>query len=315
MKMVKSTNINVLNKMPYLKEKILEYFGNRNVSVYAMEESNQLYFVIKCGKEGLLVNDNGETYRFRESVFGGLSRICRGSYYVYPSIEGLDEFGIETRNEVTCENENGIASSLVVLPSSFDDSHFNSRVSFTQVNEKENISCEINFEYMNGVNNKLHNGLLNRIESVEINHDAKKGCYIRPGFVPSRIEYYGKSIIDSDTLNYSFVSFNENGIWNTLKEGSYHLYNGQSYLVRFTKFGFMTPGGTLTELPWPFVDYKKEDNILEYISSLGFETEIPRPLLDAYNNEDKEMTLLKMFLSNVEEYEKDKELRKVLKIG
>ena len=52
-----------------------------------------------------------------------------------------------------------------------------------------------------------------------------------------------------------------------------------------------------TELPWPFSRYYKEEEMMDYLESLGFKTSIPEVFIKVFNGEDEDINLLKNFVS------------------
>lgn len=291
----------VLQKMPYLRKTIKDTFGDKKVTFYSYMADDKLGFIIMSIGKGLLINSNGENIKFKNSMTGHLRQIEKNDYIIRPRIEYDLGDDYSTKSDVSLIDMNGNESSLMILPS-YNDENYKNRVCFVQSNKDNSMTCEINYDYM-ADDNIIYPGLLNRIESVHLIKDLNsKGFPTRVGLLSKRLMVYSRRELDCDTLNYSFVSFNEHGILKTLMNGSYNLYK-TNYIVRYCKMG-MSLDKTLVELPWPISSYKKEEDIIKLVSDYGFMVTIPKELIDVYNNQDQDIVLLQEFLDKRDKQKK-----------
>ena len=312
MELLNINNEAVLKKMPYLKGKIRDNFGDKAVSLYSFIDNSELGFIIMCVGRGLLIKSDGSSIKFKKSFTGALSELEKNEYLIKPRVEYEMEDDCITTTDVSLKDKEGVVSSLSILPS-YNEDVYRSRVCYSQYIEDNDVYCEINYDYSS--DDIIYPGLLKNIESVHIIRDAnRKGISCGSGFVPNRMQIYSRANIDSDTLNYTFVSFNEHGVFNTLMNGSYQLFNGAGYITRYCKLGFMTSSRQLVELPWPLCNYIKEEDILEWITNNGFRNSIPEELINLYNNNDKDVILLQDFLANLDKYKNNNKVRKYLRI-
>ena len=305
MEFINVSNKAVTSRMPFLKRKIKDTFGDKGVSLYSLLYNEELLFIIMCTGNGLLIKSNGETIKFKKGMTGALTEIEKSKYIIKPKIEyGLgDDLNIAT--DVSVVDKYGNEAGICILPSSVD-SIYGDRVCFTQYNKEKDMSCEISYDYMSG-NELIYPGLLNGIESVNIYREvSKKGISCKPGIVPSRMQMFYRNDIDNNTLNYSFVSFNEHGVFNTLLHSAYNLYDNAGYITRFCKLGFMNFNHQLVELPWPFGKYATEEEILKWVTDNGFMVDIPDELIKTFNNQDDDIILLQEFLGNLDIHKKDR---------
>ncbi len=306
--MVEFINIDneiVSSKMPFLERKIRDNFGDKGVSLYSLLVDNRLIFVIMCAGRGLLIKNTGESIKFKRSMTGSLGEVEKDRMIIKPKNDYEDE------EEFTCSVNTSIVDSagnevgICIFPS-YNDGIYSNRVCFSQYNKEKDVACEINYDY-SCEGDMIYPGLLNRVESAHIYKNVKKkGTSCRWGIVPSRIQIYSRSDIESDTLNYSFVSFNEHGILKTLVNGSYNLYNGSGYITRYCKLGFMNSKHQLVELPWPFGEYIKEEEIFSWIKENGFMVDIPDELIKVFNNQDEDVIFLQEFLKVIDAHKKDR---------
>jgi hypothetical protein len=296
----------VTRRMPYLKKKIKDNFGDKGVSLYSLLYNEELLFIIMCTGHGLLIRSNGDTIKFSKGMTGALAEVEKSKYIIKPRIDYSlgDEGSIST--DVSIVDRHGNEADICVLPSRVDDSAYPYRVCFTQFNKEKDMSCEVNYEYC-ADDGLIYPGLLTRVESVNMFRNvSKKGTFCRPGIVPSRMQMFCKNDIPCETLNYTFISFNEHGVFNTLLNGSYNLYNGAGYITRFCKLGFMNTHNQLVELPWPFGKYVTEEELLKWVQDNGFMVSVPYELIRAFNNQDDDIILLQEFLGSLDIHKKDR---------
>ena len=303
----------VTNKMPYLKKKIKDNFGDKGVSLYSLLYKEELLFVIMCTGHGLLIRSNGDTIKFRKGMTGALAEIEKSKYIIKPRINYNLGDVCDISTDVSVIDGNGNEANICVLPSIVDDTCYPYRVCFTQFNKEKDVSCEINYDYCSD-DGVIYPGLLSRLESINMFRNvSKKGTNCRPGIVPSRIQMFCKSDIPCETLNYTFLSFNEHGIYNTLLYGAYNLYGKAGYITRFCKLGFMNMGRQFIELPWPFGKYATEEEMLKWVEDNGFMTSIPDELIRAFNNQDDDIILLQEFLGSLDIHKKDRKFIRLSK--
>ena len=236
-----------------IKRKILKHFDTKPVSIYCYEDGDEYGFIVMYIGKGILIKEDNSCYEFTTGSTGKLCELNRNGYVIRPRIDFDFEDGRIATTEVSITSEDGTESSISTFPVENDD-FYRRKVSFKQYNEGKDLFCEMCYGTSN--EDKIHPGLLTTPENIYIINKASKGLGCKPGFVPRRMQMYSRSINEKDTLNYTFSSFNEKGVINTLRNGPFNLDNGSNYAVRYCKMGFMTANNELSELPWPLSDYK-----------------------------------------------------------
>ena len=306
MEFINVSNEAVTSRMPYLKKKIKDNFGDNGVSLYSLLYKEELLFIIMCTGHGLLIRSNGDTIKFSKGMTGALTEVEKSKYIIKPRINYNLGDVCDISTDVSIVDRNGNEAGICILPSYNTDGTYSYRVCFNQFSKEKDISCEMNYDYCadDGI---IYPGLLSRLESINMFRNvSKKGTYCRPGFVPSRMQMFSRSDIPCETLNYTFISFNEHGVFNTLLNGSYNLYNGAGYITRFCKLGYMDRNRRLVELPWPFGKYATEEEMLKWVEDNGFMTSVPNELIRAFNNQDDDIILLQEFLGSLDIHKKDR---------
>lgn len=312
MQLIDKNSEEVKKQMPYINGIIKEHFQDKCVYLYCYKEDDKLGFIAMCAGKGILVKGNGTCIKFQTGSTGALSRVEKNGYVLCPRIDYSTEKDFEITTTASIKDKNGNELNLCIYPSYAKDIYPN-RVCFTQYNEHKDLYCEINYNYIE--DGTISPGLINKPESIHIiSKTSKKGISCKTGFVPKRMQVYSKAIIDSETLNYTFISFNENGVFNTLKNGAYKLYDGREYITRYCKLGFMSPNRNLIELPWPLGDYKTEEEMFQMVKDNGFNETIPMELIDLVNNNDNDVNFIEGFLSIREEANNNKALRKIYRV-
>ena len=293
-------------------DRVRRIFGDKGISLYSFGNNNDLNIVIMCGGKGLLIKNDGTTIKFIKSSSGLLGKLERDEFIVKPKIEFVEDDEFKITTPVSLKDKFGNELSVCILPS-YSDKGYPKRVCYTQNNKKKDLYCEINYETLD--EDKIYPGLLTKPESVHIISQVNtKGITCSPGFVPKRMQMYSRTTVSSDTLNYLFMSFNEHGVIKTLRKGSYELFNGEGYITRYCRLSFMNSARELVELPWPFSDYKKEEEILAMIRECGFYDNVPPELINLYNDTDIDVNTVQEFLKNLEKFNQ-KKLRKYIKLG
>lgn len=295
MKLIRCDNEDIVSKVPNLFKKIEEYFGNLDVLIFVyLDDDNNMSFVCRNSTFCLLIDGN------RILPFGlddeyKLKFYTKEGYNIFPN--GLSEYGFDM---TCCNNKDGLIKAVISYPMEFE--YGNGAFSYFQYDSKKDTMCEVRYRHHyvenDGVSPIYGYYSNRRIESLYLDNNYSVRKPDTKGFIPRNNIHMEAIDFEKGSLGYSIVNISEHGFVNWLMSNEDVLNTGAE-ISRYVRSFYIKKDGTVLEPIWPFCRFFTEDDIKKVIYDNDFDTEVPKVLLDAYNNSDKDINMLEEIIDSM----------------
>lgn len=167
------------------------------------------------------------------------------------------------------------------------------------------VLCELRYQqmYNEGSFNKVYHFHTKVIDAVYIDEKYKNSKNYHVGLLPRRAKYFKSLKFDYEQIGYKLMAINEFGLTRVLHEGAYNLYKERDVL-RYIKTRFILPDGSFSDT-WPLAKQIHREEIVDLIKQYGFNSEIPKDIIDIYNGENETVKLVKDLIDKVKEVKKE----------
>ena len=286
-------NDEVLSKYPNIYQVICDVYDGNDVVVYAVLSDNSVNFICFSGEHGLYIDNRGHR-SFNIDKDYNVSAFQGNKYLVYYGDNTTfrdynnNEYKLEliSRKKELNEGYDGI----VVLTEYMPDKDLMVQLSFLHAYREVDGRHPIYSMYIHGFN------------SMYIEEEFSKKPF-KGGFLPKRVQAYGKLEYERNMLGYHLALIYENGLLEYLLKGSYNLER-DNRIKRYNKAFYLDTGGELRSLGF-LGDIYKEEDIVKIMNKYGIKDSIDKEMIALYNEEDYYLSRIKKVL-NILKKEKDK---------
>ena len=247
-------NNEVLSKYPNIYQLINDLYGLDDVIVYALLNDKSINFICFSGEHGLYIDKRG--YRsFNIDKDYNVSAFQGDKYLVYYGDNTTfrdfnnNEYKLELirRKKELNEGYEGV----VVLTEYMPDKDLMVQLSYLHVYREVDGKYPIYSLYTHGFN------------SLYIEEEFSKKQF-KGGFLPKRVQAFGKLEFDRSMLGYHLALIYENGLLEYLLKGSYYLEK-DNRITRYNKAIYLDSGGELRSLGF-LGDIIKEEEIVKIMN-------------------------------------------------
>ena len=224
---------------------------------------------------------------------------------------------ILVKDSVIFSYPNGDEARLsLVKKNKVDFEGYDGVISYQYYSEKDDTLLELQYQQMYYGNNTnrapIHEMHTQIVDGVFITRNASKYTSDNRGFLGKDFDYYSKFEFDRGMLGYVVAMITQTGLINTIMN-----YDIQSEvnakIVGYSRCVYINKDGTYTA-SWPFVAMRDGEEVEEIVRKNGFSLEIPRLMMDVYNDRDSILDKVKECLKQIIEVDKEKEDTHKLKL-
>lgn len=265
----------MLQNIPHVIELLYEIYGAKTIGLFAVVVDDELGFVGRDGGNCVFIHKDGYNhFTIKENEEIGAIRKGKLEIYFGDDVYFVDENKLEQHLELYSLSEP-------------DQDDYDGCVSYTQYNPKNDTCCEIRYQHMYREMNErpiIYSYHTEKIDCLYINEEYTKKPRPKKGILPKRAKYYTKVEFDDRELGYRITGIREYGLIDFLEKGPYELQM-ESNVIRYAKTQLIDGDGNYRDF-WPLGEQLKTEEIIELISSYGFNTKLPEELIEIYNGRD-----------------------------
>lgn len=300
----------VLLQIPNVQEYIYKIFGDKPLVLYAVLDNNRIGFIVRNFYNCLYIKNDTDGYsvipfQLTENEEIGMVMI------------GDDHFFFSDDSMYMIDKE-GIEHTLGIKAiDGFDPDNYNGFVFYAQYNKKNDTICDIRYQQMyREVDGKvpIYEYHTKKIDSVSIDEKYTKRGNNHFGIIPPRSKYFSKYEFNRDHMGYTLTALKDYGVFDVVTKGAYALHK-EDKVIRYVKAFYLQKDGNFVDL-WPFARQITDEELKDYIKSLGFRAEVPEELMAVYNGQDKIVLELQGLASQIKELGKcdDEEMCMILQL-
>ena len=301
--------IPVSSEIPNIMRYIHTAFGTDEVELYFVLDNQQNGVLVKKDHRILFLNDkNGKIESFLFDI---------DDNYELDGYSIADYDVILVKDSVIFSYPNGDEARLsLVKKNKVDFEGYDGVISYQYYSEKDDTLLELQYQQMYYGNNTnrapIHEMHTQIVDGVFITRNASKYTSDNRGFLGKDFDYYSKFEFDRGMLGYVVAMITQTGLINTIMN-----YDIQSEvnakIVGYSRCVYINKDGTYTA-SWPFVAMRDGEEVEEIVRKNGFSLEIPRLMMDVYNDRDSILDKVKECLKQIIEVDKEKEDTHKLKL-
>ncbi len=297
----------IIEKIPNIMGHVYEYFGDKEVVVYAVLDNNEVSFIVRNHNNCLYIKKEIKNYsitpfQLKEDKTIGMIKL--GDNYFYYSDEGKIYMVDKYKKEFMI--------GMKKLPHE-DIDGYDGMVYYIQYNPENDTLCDIRYQQMyrelDGIPH-IYEFHTKKIDILAIDEQYSKKGADKKGIVPKTSKYFTKYEFNSEEIGYTLTAIKDYGLLNVIVNGAYNLQKSNQ-VVRYIKTPFVHKNGDYADL-WPFTKQITTEELHELIKSYGFENVIPQVYLDFYNGQIPVVNELKSLVNEMKELEKSEDDRKCL---
>ena len=275
----------VIEQLPNIMNLVYEIFGEKDIAIFAVLDGNDLGFIARVGEDCLFINNKGDYTLFKLNENEDLLAITTEQFVVYYGdvlcfVVGDKEYSVSiNRND------------------ELDEDGYDGLVEFRQYDKSKDIMCIINYQHMYRMRDgkvPIYGFHTKRLSQVYIDEEYSKKKLKSCGFLPKTSKYYGSFSFNEGEIGYDIIAIKDYGLVSFLKRGAYDLIR-ESTIKSFSRCYTIDFSGNYRDI-WPFGRIYTEDEIKEQIESYGFLSEIPTQMLEVYNDQSKDVELIKQLV-------------------
>lgn len=297
---------NILKQLPNIFDLLYEKFKGGKINLFACrDKDDHLSFIAMSLPNCIWIDDGG----YKEFSINENFELLRyvGKDYEVMFVDGEYPNFVAKKDKMEC------TVGIVGLDEP-DDEDYTGEVYFHQYNPKTDVFCQLSYSHMyNEINGKarIYSYHTQRPSAVYIETESKKDHDREWGLVSKHISSFNRLYFERGQLGYTAIVMNEQGILNTLINGTYRLEKEDS-LRRFAKAKWMFNGQY--EDGWPFCRLYKAEELYQWVKDQGFRIDVPDELLYVYNGYDYTVESIKAALLELTDEKKREECVSVLKL-
>lgn len=308
-KVIPVTSELISSEIPNIMRYIHTAFGTDEVELYFVLDNQQNGVLVKKDHRILFLNDkNGKIESFLFDI---------DDNYELDGYSIADYDVILVKDSVIFSYPNGDEARLsLVKKNKVDFEGYDGVISYQYYREKDDTLLELQYQQMYYGNNTnrapIHEMHTQIVDGVFITRNASKYTSDNRGFLGKDFDYYSKFEFDRGMLGYVVAMITQTGLINTIMN-----YDIQSEvnakIVGYSRCVYINKDGTYTA-SWPFVAMRDGEEVEEIVRKNGFSLEIPRLMMDVYNDRDSILDKVKECLKQIIEVDKEKEDTHKLKL-
>ena len=288
----------VLKKLPATFDLLYEKFQGGKIELYACKDRDCLSFMAMSLPNCFWIDKRG----YREFKINEHYELLKydGKEFEVMFLDGQYPNFVCKKNKMEC------TVGIVGLDDP-DDEGYTGEVYFHQYNPENEVFCQLSYSHMyNEINGKakIYCYHTNKPSAVYIETDSKKEHDREWGPVDPHISSFDRLYFERGQLGYTAIVMNEQGILNTLINGTYRLEREDS-LRRFAKARWMW-NGRYKDF-WPFCRLYKAEELYKLVTDQGFRIDVPDEMLHVYNEEDYTVEAIKSALLELGDEKKREE--------
>lgn len=284
----------VVAKIPNVMNILYDVFGKEDIKMFAILSDDKLCFLARCENGCVYIDKDNNPIYFSVDEEDNLISVYIEPFQVYFS----DNFYLIDENN----HEHVLNFYSLPVP---DDDGYTGCISYKQYDPQNDVLCELRYQqmYNEGSFNKVYHFHTKVIDAVYIDEKYKNSKNYHVGLLPRRAKYFKSLKFDYEQIGYKLMAINEFGLTRVLHEGAYNLYKERDVL-RYIKTRFILPDGSFSDT-WPLAKQIHREEIVDLIKQYGFNSEIPKDIIDIYNGENETVKLVKDLIDKVKEVKKE----------
>ena len=308
-KVIPVTSELISSEIPNIMRYIHTAFGTDEVELYFVLDNQQNGVLVKKDYRILFLNDkNGKIESFLFDI---------DDNYELDGYSIADYDVILVKDSVIFSYPNGDEARLsLVKKNKVDFEGYDGVISYQYYREKDDTLLELQYQQMYYANNTnrapIHEMHTQIVDGVFITRNASKYTSDNRGFLGKDFDYYSKFEFDRGMLGYVVAMITQTGLINTILNYDIHS-EVNAKIVGYSKCIYINKDGTYTA-SWPFVAMRDGEEVEEIVRKNGFSLEIPRLMMDVYNDRDSILDKVKECLKQIIEVDKEKEDTHKLKL-
>lgn len=286
-------NITLIKKALHFSNYFNKKFGDAEIALLAVTDGSEVGFLGIKNKNAYYINDSANKLKLLEFGFDD-------NWSLEHLIFDEDVFVFD--DEAVCfQNKDNYIEELRCLNlESRDNSGYNGRIMYSQINSANNTNLELHYAFNYYLNERLGHPYIykNKVENptyIFLTDDNRLGYYKLPG-IGKRYNYYALYTFDSD-FAYSFLSE---------KKGE------EDRTIRYVRL-FSFYNSEFSDI-WPLSGSKSKEEMENLISEYHFRSQIPQKLLDMYNHDDDDYKLACELIKIIKQVMLNKEKEKQAKL-
>ncbi len=299
----------VIDKIPNIMGHVYEYFGEKELIIYAVLDDKDLSFIVCDHYNCLYIKSSYNNYEiipFQLKEDKSLGMIKLGPNRFYYSDEGITYMIDESKKEHTIGAKQFTRE---------DSDGYDGYVYYVQYNPDNDTMCDIRYQQMYRLVDgqpHIYDFHTKKKDVIAIDEQYSKKGADKQGILPRISKYYTKYEFNQDELGYTISAIKDYGLMNVILNGAYNLQKTDR-VVRYVKTLFVNKDGNYADF-WPFSRQITPEDLDEIIKSYGFETNIPPAYLDFYNGNIPVVRELQSLISEIIELEHSEDNRKCLRM-
>ena len=165
---------------------------------------------------------------------------------------------------------------------------YDGKVFFEQYNPSRDLKCDIAFPYMKHIYDKngimpIYERQLGDFKEVYIDEKFSQNGGDPVGYVNRNHHYFNRFTTNKGKIDHEIVLLKSKGLIDYIK--SSFIQGDEGSLDRFCTAKYITKSRLMFSF-FPYTSIYTEEQLCDYIKSLGFEINIPEFILNAYNGYD-----------------------------
>ena len=263
----------VVSKIPNVMNILYDVFGKEDIKMFAILSDDKLCFLARCENGCVYIDKDNNPIYFSVDEEDNLISVYIEPFQVYFS----DNFYLIDENN----HEHVLNFYSLPVP---DDEGYTGCISYKQYDPQNDVLCELRYQqmYNEGSFNKVYHFHTKVIDAVYIDEKYKNSKNYHVGLLPRRAKYFKSLKFDYEQIGYKLMAINEFGLTRVLHEGAYNLYKERDVKEQL-----------------------KNEEIVDLIKQYGFNSEIPKDIIDIYNGENETVKLVKDLIDKVKEVKKE----------
>ncbi len=299
----------VIEKIPNIMGHVYEYFGDKELIIYAVLEDKDLNFIVCDHQNCIYIKSSYQSYEIipftlKEDKTIGMIKI--GPDFFFYSDEGITYMVDENKKE----------HMIGAKPLSHEDSEgYDGCVFYVQYNPNNDTLCDIRYQQMyREVDGKprIYSFHTKKKDIVAIDEQYSKYGADKTGLIPHTSKYYTKYEFKEEETGYTLTAIKDYGLIDVILNGAYNLQK-TNQVVRYVKSSYVSKDGNYFDL-WPLSKQLTPEELDEIIKSYGFDINIPDTYLDFYNDNIPVVREIRSLVEEMKELEHSQDDRKYLRM-
>lgn len=305
-KIIRCTD-DVIEQIPNIMGHVYEYFGEKEVIIYAVLDEDNINFIVCDGPNCLYIKNYYKHYEiipFQLKEDKSIGMIKLGSNFFYYNNDGTTYMVDESKKEHLIGTKK---------LSHKDPDGYDGFVYYVQYNPENDALCDMRYQQMyrevDG-HTPIYSFHTKKIDVLSIDEQSSKNGYDKRGLLPRTAKYYTKYEFNSEEMGYTLSTIRDYGLMSVILNGAYNLQKS-NYITRYVKTAYVNKKGNYVDF-WPFARQLTTEELNEIIKSYGFATSIPDAYLDFYNGTNPIANEVQSLVKEMKDLEQSKDDRKCL---